>query len=449
MSFTLTGTGGLFTRWGAIGKRALNIWTQIGSAFRTEVNTIQNQYEAAQQDVIQDLYPALDAYQQTPAFISFAQTMMQTTIVAMGRDDAAPTNPADFPTNLNRLIAQMLSTAQTIAKPTVGASVAAGGSNHGTGFLMGTTAQGAMVSPADGLAWDYSFVETMTLTATSDSFGNGATATQENWSLVGFPSVDQLNFAWPAGSGASTTVGTASPDSSTVNLAANGNFNTWTVTNVPDNWTVVVGTPGTTVKRDTSPLRSSNTYSLQFVGDGAQLTCLRQAVTLQPNTTYALNCWVKTDGAVAAGVLQIRLMDGASTINDNAGTANAVTRNASAMTSSYVALNAFFRTPKVMPATVYLEVALTTAVTNTEILDITDLILTPADQAYVGGPYSKVIPGATAFAIGDTLTQATTNNATNTQFCRLCDRFLGLRTSGLRIPSVGGGGESIPDNLIT
>jgi hypothetical protein len=66
----------------------------------------------------------------------------------------------------------------------------------------------------------------------------------------------------------------------------------------------------------------------------------------------------------------------------------------------------------------------------------------------VGGPYSKVIPGATAFAIGDTLTQATTNNATNTQFCRLCDRFLNLRTSGLRIPSVGGGGESIPDSLV-
>jgi hypothetical protein len=178
------------------------------------------------------------------------------------------------------------------------------------------------------------------------------------------------------------------------------------------------------------------------------LTCLRQAVTLAPNTTYALNCWVKTDGAVAAGVLQIRLMDGASTVNDQAGTANAVSRNASAMTSSYVALNAFFRTPSILPATVYLEVALTTAVTNTEILDITDLILTPADQAYVGGPYSKVIPGATAFAVGDTLTQATTNTATTSQFCRLLDRFFSLRTGSLRIPSVGGGAETVHDSLI-
>ena len=88
---------------------------------------------------------------------------------------------------------------------------------------------------------------------------------------------------------------------------------------------------------------------------------------------------------------------------NNAGTANAVSRNASAMTSSYVALNAFFRTPKVMPTNVYLEIALTTAVTNT---------------------------------------------ATDTQFCRLCDRFFNLRESSLRIPSVGGAAETVPDSLI-
>lgn len=452
MAFTLTGTGGLFSRWGAIGKRCLNIWTQIGSAFRTEVNTIQNQYEAAQQDVIQDLYPALDTYQQTPAFVTFGQTMMQNTIIAMGRDDAAPTNPADVPTNLTRLIAQMLGSGDTIAKPTVGSSVGAGGSNHGTGFLMGTTAQGAMIDPNDGLSYDYGFVETITFTCTADSLGGGAVVNQEPWAGVGFPAVDNLNYAWPAGSGTNATFQTLDPDSSSANLLANGNFNSWgtPVGNTPDSWTISAGTPGTTIKRDTAPLRSANTYSLQLVGNGVELTTLQQTLTtLQPNTTYAVNCWVKTDGAVAAGVLRLRLMDGTNTINDNAGTANAITRNASAMTSSYVALNGFFRTPKVMPATVKFEIGLTTALTNTEILDVTDLALTPADQAYTGGPFSKLIPGATPFAKNDTLTLATTNNATNTQFCRLCDRFFNLRTSSLRVPSVGGGGETVPDSLIT
>jgi hypothetical protein len=369
----------------------------------------------------------------------------------MGRDDAAPTNPPDFTTNLDRLITQMLATAQTIAKPTVGASIGAG-TNTGTGFLMGTTAQGACVDPNDGLAYDYLFAEVLTYTCSDDAYaGGGASVSQEPFAVVGYPaSADQLNYAWPAGSGTQTSISTASPDSTTDNLALNGNFNSWgtPVSNTPDSWTISVGTPGTTIKRDTSPLRSVNTYSLQFVGNGSELTTIRQAVTLAPNTTYAVNCWVKTDGAVAAGVLRIRLMDGSSTINDAAGTANSVTRNASAMTSSYVALNAFFRTPKVLPATVYLEIGLSTAVTNTEILDVTDLFFGLADQAYVGGAFSKVIPGETPFAKGDTLSQTTTNNATNSQFCRLLDRFFSLRTNGKRIPSVGGAAETVSDSLI-
>jgi hypothetical protein len=376
---------------------------------------------------------------------------MKDTIVAMGRDDAAPTFPATFSANLNRLITQMLSTSQTIAKPTVGASVAAGGSNHGTGFLMGTTAQGAMVSPADGLAWDYSFVETLTLTATSDGFtGGGAVAAQERWSIIGFPgAVSPLNFAWPLGSGTSGSVSTASPDTST-NIVANGNFNTWTVTNVPDNWTIAVGTPGTTVKRDSAPLRSTNSFSLQIVGNGSELTNLQQTLTtLLPETTYALNCWMKSSGGVAAGVVRIRLTDGSSTINDQNGVGNTISENASALTTSYAAVSIFFRTPKILPSTVKIEIALTTAVTNLATVDVTDLMLVAAPQSYTGGAFYLIVPGATAFAIGDTLTQATTNSAVNASFVRLLDQNFNLRTSNLRIPSVGGGGETIHDSLIT
>ena len=450
MSILLVGTGGIFTRWGAIGKRALNIFTQIGSAFRTQIGTIDAQYQSAQQDQVQDLYPSLDTYQQTPEIVTFFQTMMESSLVAMGRDDAAPTNPPDFPTNLNRLITQMLGTADTIAKPTVGSSVGAGGSNHGTGFLMGTTAQGAMVSPLDGLAYDYSFVETITFTCTQDSLGNGATVDEEPWTAVGFPgAVPNLSYNWPAGSGTNAAAQTADPDSASVNLATNGNFNTWTVANVPDGWTISVGTPGTTVKRGSSPLRSTNSFDLQIVGNGSELTTLQQTLTnLSPNTTYALNCWVKQSGA-AAGVFRIRLMDGSNTINDNAGTGNAVSRNASSMTGSYVALNVFFRTPAIMPTTVKLEVALTTALTNTATIDVTDLVLTPADQMYAGGAFSKIIPGATPFAAKDTLTLATTNTATTTQFCRLLDQFFNLREQNLRIPSIGGAAETIHDSLIT
>lgn len=449
MSFALIGTGGLFTRWGAIGKRSLNIFTQIGSAFLSQVNTIQNQYESAQQDQIQDLYPALFAYQQTPDFVTFSQTMMENTIIAMARDDAAPTLPNDVPTNLTRLINQMLGSGDSIAKPTVGSSVTAGGSNHGTGFLMGTTAQGAMVNPLDGLAYDYSFVETITWTCTDDAIGGSGTINQEPWGVVGFPNaVDNLNYAWPAGSGTNTSGTTVNPDSTSANLLTNGNFNTFTVANVPDGWTITVGTPGTTVKRNSSPLRSTNTNNLQIVGNGAELTTLQQTLTnLSANTTYAVNCWVKQASA-AAGVFRIRLMDGTNTINDNAGTANAVSRNASSMTGNYVALNVFFRTPKFMPPTIKLEIALTTALTNAATIDITDLVLTPADQSYIGGPFTKVIPGATQFGRGDTLTIATTNTATTSQFCRLVDQFFNLREANLRIPSVGGGLETVHDSLI-
>jgi hypothetical protein len=443
-----TSPGGLFVRWGKMIGGINESLTAVGATADSRAVALAAQFVSNQQQVIDGLFGQRDSFHAAAGdYCGYLRDLMSTTLIEMAADDGIGLVSNDLPTALDKLISQMATTVDSINKPTVAATATAGGSNHGNGtFLV------SLIDPIDGLQADYVFGETLIATCTDDGFqGGGATQGQEPFSILGQIAADSdLSWDWPNGSGAATATNVIDP-AVTGQIVVDGSFEAWEGAgdDTPTNWSLIVATAGTTLVRGEDPYRGA--YNLRFIGDGSQLTTVRQTIdvtNLAPLTSYAVNCYLKTDGSVAAGVLQIRLVDGSNTvISDAAGTANSMSKTISTLTSSYTAFSEFFRTPAVLPTTVKVEIALTTAMTNTEILDIDDLQIVAADLLYAGGPRVKIFAGSTPFAKNDTVSLAVTNSLGVTSFARSLDRTLGLRELGKKIPSAAS--ETISDSLIS
>jgi len=282
------------------------------------------------------------------------------------------------------------------------------------------------------------------------------------FTYLGEPSVtDVWSDQYPIGSGVSTnlTAVDASQDADG-NLLTNSDFEDFTA-NLPDNWAALGGVAGTNFQKSTAQF-FDGAASLQFIGDGATHPSLAQTFDsdsgttgeLEPSTSYAVNCWMKVDNASATGVVKIELVDGSNTVvNDDQGAANEVSQTIDNLTTSWVAVNGFFRTPRALPETLKLRIRTTTVLSNTHNLFIDRLALAKATPLYDGGPLAAVFSGQTTakFVEGDGYTLATTNNfggASNlSTFQQLFERLFSMRSLGLLLPSDAS--PSIADTLIT
>jgi len=228
-----------------------------------------------------------------------------------------------------------------------------------------------------------------------------------------------------------------------------GNLSQITVTN---NTTGGTYTPGTT------SAGSANAYigkAVEFDSDGSQLTTLNQRVTLAPLSQYAFNCWMLADVVPAAGVLTIDLVDGigGTVINDEQGTANSFTIDATTLTTSFVAKNGVFRTPRVLPPIVYLRIRISTAVSAGTSIFIDHAALVQMQELYAGGPSVAIFSGKSPFTKGgdqvaaDEFTLTVANDRAG-EFQEWFDRLYDMRAKGLLLPSDTGGAETIDDALI-
>jgi hypothetical protein len=174
---------------------------------------------------------------------------------------------------------------------------------------------------------------------------------------------------------------------------------------------------------------SGLTYRTMFwVGNGSQLTAMEQVITPQAKTQYAFHVRMKKQ-ASATGVIEFRLIDGAgNVINDDAGVANSLSVNLTAVSSAaYGAHTAFFRLPSVLPTIVKFQVRLTTAINNTYKLYIDEMTLATVRQLGNTGLYAALFPGVAASATADAYTLSSTNDYTGriqTLFMRFFDRQL-------------------------
>jgi len=190
--------------------------------------------------------------------------------------------------------------------------------------------------------------------------------------------------------------------------------------------------------------------AVEFDADGAELTELRQLVSLAAETPYAFNAYMKADLFPATGELKIELVDGTGTvINDSQGTANVITVDPTSggdlSTSAFTAINGFFRLPANVPDFVYLRIRMSTAVSSGTSIFIDEAKLLAATELYGGGPFVAVVPGAIAFAASDVWTINVTNDRAG-QFQEWFHRNFEL--NGALLPSNSSGSETINDTLV-
>lgn len=478
MSFPYTE---LFTTIGAMGGFARNnamfrastapvatsgspLWGANGAAIHdlnTLSNTILSTVASGHLKYLGNYYSSLAIYQNalTGASKNFLENLARSFLTSIVNENVPLIN-VSYQSALAALVVQMRTDSQTVKTCTVTSTVTAGGSNIGNAQLVV-----GLKDQVLGVNREYLLPETITATVTKDA-NSGATAGQEPITLAS-PALFQNRYDpfWPGvGSATNKTLNIVNPmlsGGSGGNLLTNSSFETYAVANTPDSFSILVGSAGTSINKSVSVLHASySTASLQFVGDGAELTSIAQVLTglLSPSTTYAINGFLRGGDTLAAGVLAMDLVDGSNTvINDNAGNANTISRTLATSpainASTWVAVNGFFRTPAALPAAVKLRLRLSTALANTKQLFFDDFALTPATELYKGGSYAAAFRGATNVAVNDTWSVAVTNTASGfygaqtvglmqTTFNVLFD----MRWLGLQLPSSGS--PSLADSLV-
>ena len=446
MALTYVGTGGLFERIGLLAGAINTLNTERGSTLNTRFTNIDAQYQSAQQEVVNSLWTTRDSARTSGNTLYSALVSLANNTVIEQVDDEQALTTKTVSAALTQLVTEMESDLEYIRQPSTGNTVTAGGSNVGDAEIVVSLLDG------EGLSRDYVFAEDITITATNDS-SRGATAFRESFSAVGEPSVATTAYNWPQGSGASTTL--TAVDAAQDGIVTGGAFEgSWISTNTPPSpWSIQTGTAGTTVFRGSTPARSTGTYNLRLTGTGAaENTAVEQTVTTslgtQPLAAVAFCCQVKTDSTPAAGVLTARLVDGSnSTISDEAGNSNAITKDLTGVSTDYEAFKGTFRLPNDVPDVIKLQIYLSTAITSGRSVDIDLVQMVVPSPLYNGGPYVSVFSGTTASVKDDTYTVAVTNDGDTGDFCRSLDRIYGLRDLGVRIPSSGS--PTINDSLIT
>lgn len=500
MTIPLTGSGSLFVRMGHEFGSLLDVDSLGGAAISTTrvtssanlatrmIGTIQPDYNngTAIPQVITAIQADFAAFQTTLVqFPTALQGYAQNTLKAMYGIDklGTPSNSPlsvfsaiDLATAMKELIRQMIANSDSVQAATVSA-----GSQTAVGTPTGNAV--IVVSLKNGLGFQLQlpFPETLLFRCTADSQTGGTAVGNETVTCTGDPSVsDPLSPLYPNGSGVNVAISAADGASSNSagNLLQNSDWQTFTTTNYPDNWTINTGAAGTTVfNGGTGDAYRSGGGSLKFTGDaGGTLISVTQSfnttpitttgaggtsATLTPNFIYHLNGYVKVSAVPGAGVLSIALVDSTNTVIQNDQGTNQVTTIAlTGLTTAYSNFNVAFQLPKAVPSTVKLRIWLSTAIDSGKSVFMSLFSLAQACDAngngiYAGGPFVTIHSGSTALVNGtspDTWTVAISNSyeTSGSGLMQLMmDRVFGLRTlvsPALQLPYSGS--PTVADSLI-
>ena len=392
---------------------------------------------------------------------SIARQLSEATLNRMIYNSSARLNQTATTSNtfasLKELIRQMEVEGATVLKMTVAGTWDGTWNGTGNGAVVVS-----VVDPLDGLDLENTFAESITLECTDDSYSGSATIYNEAIQAFGEGRLSSdFDFDWPKGSNGSVGLEAidALTDNGSGNVLTNSSFDVFT-SDVPDNWTLEVGTAGTHVKEE-STITFAGNRSVEIVGDGSNLTELRQqfdsstgtAGTLDSFSQYSWCIWARRDATAAStGILTIDLVDGDGVVLADAnGASNSTTIDLTALTTVFAPYSVAFRTPAQVPSELYLRMRLTTALENGRSVFLEHGSLGEMTQLYSSGPWLSVHSGAVAFVKDDSATVTTTNSrgsgGTLDTFQTLMARMFPLMLSeGLLLPSSTV--PSISDNLI-
>jgi len=369
MAVTLTGTEGLFTRLGRIGKLA-SLTRIFQGGLGTYFNELLNAYNSSLRTATDGVATLnKSARLDVTAFLDALTPAAQATLLGMMKADK-PNAAGSVVDAVTELIKQMKAASQSVAGCTVTASGTALSTNTSDGVVVMSGKRG------DGLTQELAIPEIAYLMCTGDSQTGGTTLGEETFTYTGEVAASGVwDDEYPIGSGTVTdlTAVSATDDAaaSTVygNLLTNGAFEDFT-SNLPDNWVAAVGTAAVNFQRGSTAY--SGTYSLQFIGSAVN-TSLTQTFDLAagtlgvplPSTSYAVQFWAKCDVVPAAGVLTVDLIDGSgNVVNDDQGTANTESFTLSGFTTSFASKSTVFRLPKLVPSTLKIRLRMSTALST-------------------------------------------------------------------------------------
>ena len=449
MTVPLTGSGGFFTRQGAIIGEFNRVAAQYGSPLTNGFQSIWAQFASSDQAAVQNLPQAVAQYAQSGA--AYLQTLQQdgSQSILLQTSDYYSVIPYTSQEALLLIAAQMTSTAQSIQKPTLSAVITP--SVYGTNYSDAILAVG-FLGPF-GVQLDNSIGETIQITCTQPS-----PLYQETLNAVGQAQQPAGSATWPGGSGCNYTFSISDPN--TNGLVTDGGFQSWggTGNNTPLNWTVVNGATGVTVFRGTPGAVGRTPYAFQITSDGSSLTAAQQTLTLQPNTVYAVKVSAKVSATDGAGTMIMSLVDeNGNVINDSAGNGNtqsftmsSATPSATNVGTTYASFTYFFRTPRQLPVSVGVRIGYGVAPAATKSLYLSMVGFVAPGQPYypgpAGGPFIAAFANNNGTALGDNWGAAISTSETPESFAFGFLRLYNTAQLGVLIPSSLS--PTIPDNLI-
>ena len=351
-----------------------------------------------------------------------------------------------------KLIEAMTAASQSVnASSTSLGSVTANGSNHGDGTVLVTQLLDRVTSPGSragvnfpahhlygDLTSELTITETMAIRCIGDSFFSGQTEGSETFSWYG--GLADSTHGVQATEGSGSVASLVGLHSQTSKYFQNADFETFSVTNTPDNWTIDAGAVTTNILSATGTEKYHGTTGLRFLGDGATASIqISQAIapsSVIAGKRYAFTCRVKASATIAAGALTISLTGTGYT----AGASEKISIAAGSLPTSWTLKNFFVMLPLELPSDLAITIKWNGTPTNAKNLYIDDLAF--GEVTYGAGLGLVVVRGATPFVLDDRFTfTVTATEGVIQKFFR--------RAIGYQLPSNAAAGETINDSLAT
>lgn len=452
MAVTLTGTGGLFTRLGKL----FGTWEDVqadAAALVANLDDIVNAY-ATDREFIAPLRASEDALLSgtLAPFVPIRAAAVATLIGMVNDDTTVPGGTLGGA--LRELVRQMNGSSDSVDASDVGVTLTAGSSNTGNGDGY------ASVSSDGTQERENAFAETIEARCVVDGYSRSRTGYQgrESWEVKGGAYLGDSAYDWDtaSGSGGLVLIRTVSGTQQGANgvhenMTVNGDFETFTVANTPDNWSIRAGVAGTTIFSVSTYYRGSK--ALKFTGDGSTLMKLEQPFLdssgtpagLHPLTWYQIRFAMRRNGTVTGGVFRVSITDAGGSVQWS----SSVSVTCSTLTTSYATYAVRFRTDDTIPSGGgKLTIEFTTALPNTEQVYVDELCMCEMAEVYPLGPLVAIFAGAADYAEEDRFALAVTNDRAG-KFQSHFQRFFGTNDLGILLPSDTGGSETISDTLVS
>jgi hypothetical protein len=456
MALVYDGTGGIFTRLGALIYFQNAVRTHQAN-MKTLLANVQTEYVAADAYMIEQLNGMIEArIADAGSVLNDIVASSERTVIEMCWTQAQSSTNNPMPTRdiesaLRWLIRQMDLDGETIKRNIVStSSTGAAAANNGNGSFVYSPKQPASVTATP--TWFPNIrTEIMEARCIADAQGGAMTAGSELFRISGGFAYPILDYRAPGGSGVLMDINsiTASVDDGPrgQNILVNSDLEDWT-SNVPDQFTVSTGTAGTTFLRE-STVVARQTYSMKAAVTGG-LFKLRQQLgsssgtlgRLVPDTCYTLGALYKKD-AGATGSLRLALEDsGGTAIVD----AESLPNIASLSSSTWTLVSAQFRTPKILPTTTYLSISSTIAVATAAVY-IDEIFVAELMSVAPGGQSVGVICNSSNWTLDDQVYTVFANDVAG-GFATGLDYLFNLFNRGLTLPTAVSTTETISDTLI-